>query len=88
MLNSLNVKKYKISYHLLEFLKNEPGIEDWIDNPPELTSHLFEIHYNFYQVLAGVTHRMFFYNFMVFYLSFSLLIGKFQSSFFIDLSSH
>ncbi|VDM41597.1 unnamed protein product [Toxocara canis] len=40
----------------LEFLDGEPEIERWIDDPPELTSHLSEIHYNFYQVLAGVTH--------------------------------
>lgn len=40
----------------LEFLHGEPDIEHWIDNPPQLTPHLSEIHYNFYQVLSGVTH--------------------------------
>uniref|UniRef100_A0A915CDK1 ubiquitinyl hydrolase 1 n=1 Tax=Parascaris univalens TaxID=6257 RepID=A0A915CDK1_PARUN len=39
-----------------EFLNGEPEIERWIDSPPQLTSRLSEIHYNFYQVLAGVTH--------------------------------
>lgn len=47
---------------IAEFLNGEPEIERWIDNPPQLTSRLSEIHYNFYQVLAGVTHCMSFKN--------------------------
>lgn len=39
-----------------KFLFDDPELQKWIDNPPQLTSHLSEIHYNFYQVLAGVTH--------------------------------
>lgn len=40
----------------LQFLESESEIHHWIERPPQLTSHLSEIHYNFYQVLAGVTH--------------------------------
>ncbi|VDK88939.1 unnamed protein product [Litomosoides sigmodontis] len=40
----------------LEFLSNEHELERWIEQPPQLTSRHSEIHYNFYQVLAGVTH--------------------------------
>ncbi|VDO34249.1 unnamed protein product [Onchocerca flexuosa] len=39
-----------------EFLCNEHEVERWIEQPPQLTSRHSEIHYNFYQVLAGVTH--------------------------------
>ncbi|VDK72817.1 unnamed protein product [Onchocerca ochengi] len=39
-----------------EFLSYEHEIERWIEQPPQLTSRHSEIHYNFYQVLAGVTH--------------------------------
>ncbi|MCP9258936.1 Ubiquitin carboxyl-terminal hydrolase 32 [Dirofilaria immitis] len=39
-----------------KFLNNEHEIERWIEQPPQLTSRHSEIHYNFYQVLAGVTH--------------------------------
>ncbi|MFH4973487.1 hypothetical protein AB6A40_000196 [Gnathostoma spinigerum] len=39
-----------------DFLCDEPQCASWITNPPQLTCQLSEIHYNFYQVLAGVTH--------------------------------
>uniref|UniRef100_A0A915Q6R4 ubiquitinyl hydrolase 1 n=1 Tax=Setaria digitata TaxID=48799 RepID=A0A915Q6R4_9BILA len=40
----------------LEFLRNEYELKRWVEQPPQLTSRHSEIHYNFYQVLAGVTH--------------------------------
>ncbi|VDM98335.1 unnamed protein product [Thelazia callipaeda] len=39
-----------------EFLSDGHELTRWINHPPQLTSRLSEIHYNFYQVLAGVTH--------------------------------
>ncbi|VDN41126.1 unnamed protein product [Gongylonema pulchrum] len=40
----------------IEFLSDDDELKCWIEQPPQLTSRLSEIHYNFYQVLAGVTH--------------------------------